>query len=894
MAVLARPDPPRPAPVSRVLPPGRHRGSWPGRRPLAAVVVGAVVAAGIGAIASGAERATLLVEDGFDRSVLSGWGSAALGGEYAATAPLTGLSVRGGSASAVMGERSGRSVWLRAVSARDVSVRADVVFPTAPAGFGQLASVTMRKVGREQEYRVRVRFAGDRSLRLSVSKIVGGRPDLQLAPETVVARSLPPGAPIALAAGVSGDTTPTLVASAWVAGSARPTAWQLRYVDGADPVRSAGAVGVWFYVGSGQVGGTRVDLSALSAVDQVPAAPAWGQLPSPAPTVPTLSPPPTLPTLSPLPPSSSATGTPSPTSSASPTSSSSPSPAPTPTGRPSKTAGAPPLGSTRYPVPTGARVVAPGGDDSAAGSSAAPFRTINRAVQAASSGDTIVLRAGVYHESVEVPWTKRLTLQNWPGEAVWLDGTTVVGSWTPDGSTWRHDGWTPRFDSSVPAASSPDFDMIDSRYPMASHPEQVWIDGQALRQVGSRAQVTAGTFFVDTATSRLYVGSSPVGRQVRATDLAEAIYLNRSTGSVVRGIGVRRYATPVKRMGMVKAYGDGEVLADLHVESSATTGISVRGTGVRVENNTVRDSGQLGIHGNESDQLVVRGNLVQNNNVERFAEIPVAGGIKIGRSRHITLSGNAILANASTGIWLDESVYDARLLSNDLRGNSRHGIYFELSARALIADNVAVDNGGSGIRVADSSQARIWNNTVLRNAIAVDVQDGPRVATNLSIPGHDPRQPLPDPTVTWVVQDIEVRNNILDVGSRVGTPYLFRADDGSNQRTAEQMRVTADHNVYVRPSPTQLGTLVAWSNRPAGVRYFGSVGAFRSGTGQEAHGLGFDAPTTAVLVGDSAAGDLRLRVDSPARGRGAPLPTDVAAALGRAAGVAVDPGAFFG
>ena len=44
--------------------------------------------------------------------------------------------------------------------------------------------------------------------------------------------------------------------------------------------------------------------------------------------------------------------------------------------------------------------VSPSGDDSAAGGSAAPFRTITRAAQVAQAGDTVNVTPGVYAETV--------------------------------------------------------------------------------------------------------------------------------------------------------------------------------------------------------------------------------------------------------------------------------------------------------------------------------------------------------------------------------------------------------------------------------------------------------------------------------------------------------------
>jgi trimeric autotransporter adhesin len=148
--------------------------------------------------------------------------------------------------------------------------------------------------------------------------------------------------------------------------------------------------------------------------------------------------------------------------------------------------------------------------------------------------------------------------------------------------------------------------------------------------------------------------------------------------------------------------------------------------------------------------------------------------------------------------------------------------------------------------------------------------------------------------MTWVVSDIQVRSNVLDVGTRTRTPCLFRADDYTNTRTAEQMQITADYDLFARPSTAALGSEVAWSNRPNGTKYFSSVAAFRSATGQEMHGSGQDASTISVLNGDTADGNLSLRPGNPAKGKGAPLPADVAAAIGQPAGGSPDPGAFFG
>ncbi len=53
----------------------------------------------------------------------------------------------------------------------------------------------------------------------------------------------------------------------------------------------------------------------------------------------------------------------------------------------------------------------------------APKRTVKAAVAASASGRTIVLRKGTYHETVIIPKGKALTIQAYPREPVWFDGT---------------------------------------------------------------------------------------------------------------------------------------------------------------------------------------------------------------------------------------------------------------------------------------------------------------------------------------------------------------------------------------------------------------------------------------------------------------------------------------
>ena len=198
--------------------------------------------------------------------------------------------------------------------------------------------------------------------------------------------------------------------------------------------------------------------------------------PSPTPTPkPSATPTPT-PTPKPTP-TPSPTPKPTPTPTPTPTPKPTPTPTPAPSTAPAGTAGSLAVGSASYAAPAGAIYVSPTGNDAAAGTQAAPVKTIQRGVNLAPAGGTVVVRAGTYRETVTI--SRTVTVQNYPKEAVWLDGSSPVTGWVADGSMWRKDGWTTRFDSSptytqgAKDSTAASWGFVNPDYPMAAHPDQV-------------------------------------------------------------------------------------------------------------------------------------------------------------------------------------------------------------------------------------------------------------------------------------------------------------------------------------------------------------------------------------------------------------------------------------
>ena len=530
-----------------------------------------------------------------------------------------------------------------------------------------------------------------------------------------------------------------------------------------------------------------------------------------------------------------------------------PPPKPTPA-PPAPIYGAKPLGGTGYPIPSGAKWVSTTGNNNNSGSASAPWRTLGKAITSTPSGGTIVLRAGTYREGgLEIPAGKKLTIQSAPGEAVWLAGSDVMTGWTGSGGDWVHSGFTPSFSS-----GTLDPTLVNPDYPLAGDPDIAFIDGRWLKQVGSRTAVVPGTFFVDDPNNQLWIGDNPSGHTVEAATRDEALTI-KGANSTVRGIGVRHYATAVARLAAVKARTSGITFENMVFADNATTGLTFLSAG----NGTVRScsatgNGQVGVRAEASNHLTIDNSLFTGNNRERFSAIAASGGIKIANSDYPIIRRSLAEGNFAHGFWVDLSSDNGIIVRNLARGNTAAGIIVEMSLSEVIASNVSVNNH-TGIIVSETSNADVYNNSVLDNQRSYYIVDGRR-------------EPLP--------VNIAVRNSVI--GGRAGgsTIPVFIADDVNGKRSAATMKVTSDRNRWYRRSTTTSPYLMTWGNYPNGKLLLRTLSEVQTKAGQDKTSAITDNATRNPYVEDEAAGKYGPPPGSSLTTAGVLLPSRVAAALG--------------
>ncbi|WP_299038926.1 right-handed parallel beta-helix repeat-containing protein [uncultured Pseudokineococcus sp.] len=836
--------------------PSRRSTAKRHRRTLAAVAVASAAVCGVLLAPSAGAADRVVADDAMQRTTTSGLGSAAVGGAYTLDSAKD-FAVGGGIATITLPAGSARTATLATTKIRDVRHSAAFAFPALPTtGNGYSAATVLRRTSAGDAYIARMRLAPGGQAYLGLARRAANGTTTELVAEQAVCR-LVPGQWFTVDATATGTDPVTLRARAWVRGATAP-GWQLSASDSsAARLTGAGAVGVFTY-GSGSSPASKVHLDDVRATE----------VPTTTVTPPPVTPPPVTP-----PPVTPPPVTPPPVT---------PPPAVAPAPARAADSAGTTVGSTRYPVPAQAVVVSPTGSDSAAGTAAAPFRTVTKAVAAAPAGATVVLRAGSYHESVVLPRGKKLVVQSWPGEEVWFEGSSVVTGWEAGSRGWVKQGWTTEFDASptytwgaTEAGAASGWRFVNPNHPMAAHPDQVWVDGVAQRQVGSLAEVVAGSFFHDRAADRLHLGTDPRGRTVRVSDLQQSINV-RSAGSVLRGFGVRRYAPSVPHMGGLTAEQPGVVLEELAVLDSATTGVAIAATDVTVRHVTIARSGMLGMTATYADRLVVDGLRSEGNNVERFNTSPVSGGFKTARSRDVLVRDSVLQGNHGPGFWADESVHDVKVVGNDLRDNAGHGASLELSAKAVFADNVVTGNSRDGVKINNTSDVQVWNNTFAGNGRHINLVQDSRRASDRSTPGHDPRQAFPDPTMTWLLGPAAVSNNVL-ANPRAGTNCLLCVEDYSHERSAAQIGVRAESNVYNRATASAPSWVVVWSRGVGDPQVFTDLAAFSRSAGQEARG-------TLVTGAPVVDGRGRPTAAMPADGTAQPLPAAIAALTGEASG----------
>jgi poly(beta-D-mannuronate) C5 epimerase len=489
-------------------------------------------------------------------------------------------------------------------------------------------------------------------------------------------------------------------------------------------------------------------------------------------------------------------------------------------------AGLPSLPDTNYAITDDAWFVAVNGNDAQSGAIKAPLRTISAAIARAPNGATLVIREGVYRETLG-ELNKRLILQTYPHEKVWIKGSVEVTGWIADSQGWRHDNWHPRFEQ-----TSYDRGEITAEHPLAGKPEMVFVDGNPLEQVARSGDLKPGSFYIDNDKHTLYIRDDPRGKLVEATKLGHALELYRgASGSIIRGLGFAHYAN-VKHEGAVRALdGAFDILLenDAFAFNAGSSLLIYNCRNVTLRHNIFDHAGYQGLSVWKTAGLVVEDNLFASNNEERFAtdgDAAGAAGAKIFASSDVSARKNEFRANHCSGLWFDGSCHACKVICNRFANNERAGVHVEESAQVMIVGNNAERNGGAGVYVSNSSDIRVYNNLLVDNDPNVAVQDDSRV-------NSDPAERQKG--IDYITGRVQLFNNVLTSRRGRGPMLWVRDYNSAPRKSASEMIDGCDYNFWQHPEKSD-ATLVEWWGKSTS-REFRQLQSFRAETGCESHGF---------------------------------------------------------
>ncbi|MGV8858333.1 PKD domain-containing protein [Rhodoglobus sp.] len=186
---------------------------------------------------------TVLARDEFSRTQASGWGTAAVGGDWSTN---TDSSFSVASDVGVVNHSSSgttRHAWLPSVSTDDVTVSTSISIDKAITGGGAYTGVIVREVG-NSFYQARVRYFSNGTLAFQL--LNGG--STSIAYTDVPGLTFTAGDVLLVKAQAFGTSPTTIRGKVWKQGTAEPTDWTLEATSSVAALQNPGAVGQYSYV----------------------------------------------------------------------------------------------------------------------------------------------------------------------------------------------------------------------------------------------------------------------------------------------------------------------------------------------------------------------------------------------------------------------------------------------------------------------------------------------------------------------------------------------------------------------------------------------------------------------------------------------------------------------
>jgi parallel beta-helix repeat protein len=515
-----------------------------------------------------------------------------------------------------------------------------------------------------------------------------------------------------------------------------------------------------------------------------------------------------------------------------------------------------------YGVPTAGTVyyVAPDGASDASGTSLARPTTLESAIARVVTGDSIVLRGGIYRTG-SLQLNQGITIQPHRDEKPVLKGTQVATEW----QELRDGVWRTKWSKLYPAGPLGWWrrEREGMRTPLHRfNNDMVFVDGKLLKSVGWEGELDDDSFYIDYESGHVYVGFDPKDRVVEIT--AHDIALHRPSrsvhgkasdrkGPIIRGVTFTQYAyraidiegkkpsttadqEPTDDPVGVSDPADhgkevvGTTLENVTISFTSRVAGYFRGDGLIIRNSLISDTGTEGIYVIGSSDVLLERNIIRRNNIEQLTGYYPAAVKIFNQSYRVVVRDNLVIEHPhSNGVWYDVGNVEGVFANNYVEG-TLIGLFFEISKGVVVAGNVFVDND-QGIRVLNSANARVYHNTFLDSPALFDRNE--RSAQGDHFGWHPQTGPDVDERVGHVFE-----GNLLVASEGFDKPLLrFEQPAALCAQLTQPMTSSVNGNAYVRATPRD-NALVTWSpvrGKECQASY-STLEAFRKAAGVESRG----------------------------------------------------------
>jgi hypothetical protein len=391
------------------------------------------------------------------------------------------------------------------------------------------------------------------------------------------------------------------------------------------------------------------------------------------------------------------------------------------------------------------------------------------------------------------------------------------------------------------------------------------------------ADLRPGTFFYDRAAKVLYVWlvdfGDPAGRLVEASARDGAVGLN----SHVRfaGFDVLHCQMVPGHCAVGAAEGENIVVDSVRALWNDFAGMIIQGTNCVIRNCEMAFNGNVGFTTSVGFGMLMDGNVTHDNNRRGYAPGWMDGGMKLCSWDDSRILRHRAYNEPGAAVWFDGTCMNC-VLADSVIETSGVGVYFEISRWGVLVNNI-VRNCDRGIW-SYSSDVLIAHNIVDRCAEGITVTGDPR--------GAEYSRGWPeDRWSRWCLA--AVRNNLIlnnIIIDSVGSYIAIGKPSPHNGPNA------CDNNVFVWTLPfghsigNHIKFMAGWDDYYGRLPFWQAAGYDRHSriadaalwrTYQDRPSM-FDLPHALVLPDagfrNGAAGDYRLRPDSPLRGLGRQVP----------------------